>query len=74
MLFPRPEDSGSEARQVERPPEAIPRSREVKTSGTGVKPGIDPAEQNLEIRRDDIRDGTTRGGRNLGRGGPLELR
>jgi hypothetical protein len=42
------------ARRVKRRPEPVAGAREVGSGGGGVKPGVDAAEENLEVRRDDV--------------------
>lgn len=48
------EQRRSEARRIERRPEAIARSGEVVPGRGAVQPGIDPAEQDAKARPDDV--------------------
>lgn len=66
--FARREQAICEPHFVKRRPEAIAGAREVIARRARVKAGIDAAEQHLEIRRDDIRDGLADGGSYVGLG------
>jgi hypothetical protein len=53
-LLPGLEQPAGEAGGVERRPEAVARSGEVVAGGRGVEPGVDAAEEDPEIGRDQI--------------------
>lgn len=63
----------SESGGVQRRPEAIAGSRKVQPRGSGVESGIDPAEQNLQVRRNQVRNDSTVGLSKVFRGGSLKL-
>lgn len=54
-----------ESRFVERRPEAVAGAAEVLLDGGGIEAGIDAAEEDVEVQRDDV------GKRRIGRGGDL---
>lgn len=63
VLLPRREEPRRESGAVNRRPEAIARPPEMTADRRGVEAGIDAAEEDVEIRRDDVRQGfAVRGG------------
>jgi hypothetical protein len=48
------EEARREAGAMERGPEAVPGSSEMLLDGSGVEAGIDAAEEDVEVRRDDV--------------------
>ena len=61
-LLRRMEEPRRESGAMERRPEAIAGTAEVLLHGRGVETGIDAAEEDVEMRRDDVRQGLARGG------------
>jgi hypothetical protein len=64
-LFGRMEKARREAGLVNRRPEAITRASEMLLHRGRVEAGIDTAEEDVEIRRDDIRQRLSEGRRQL---------
>src|SRR5262245_21632348 len=60
-FFKGRQQSAGESRLEQRRPEAIPRPREMMTDCRCVKSGVDAAEENSQIRRDDVGNGLTGG-------------
>jgi hypothetical protein len=59
------EEAGGEAGAVEGRPEPVAGTAEVLLDGGRVETGIDAAEEDVEIRRNDIRQRFARGGGDL---------
>ncbi len=74
MLLPGTYQPVSKSGGVQCRPEAISRPSEVVARGSGVEPGIDTAEQHLEIRTDQVRNRAAYGSRDLSLGRPGEAR
>lgn len=53
-ILSRLKEARREARGIQCRPEPIPGSREVMTDSSAVEPGIDSAEQDLEVGSDDV--------------------
>jgi len=58
---------------MERGPEAVAGSSEMLLDGSGVEAGIDAAEEDVEIRRDDVGQRCVRGCREIEFGGFQKL-
>ena len=54
ILFPWPEPARREPAGMQRRPEAVAGAREMVASGGRVEAGIDAAEEDLQVRRDDV--------------------
>jgi len=65
-LVPRREHVIGEARAVQRAPEAVARPREVVARRARVQAGVDAAEEHLQPRRDEVGDGASVRGGELG--------
>ena len=50
-------EARGEARRVEKAPEVVPRVREMRRRGGGDTSGIDAAEDDPEVRAEDVGDG-----------------
>ena len=60
-VFGRIEATRGKPGGMQRGPETVAGSREVKPGGGGVKPGVDAAEQDLEVRADYVAQPLARG-------------
>ena len=56
MLFLRRVQARGEARVMKQPPEVVPRVRKVRAGRIGPAPRVDPAEDDLEAGRENVRD------------------
>ncbi len=68
------EEARREAGAMERGPEAVAGSSEMLLDGSGVEAGIDAAEEDVEVRRDDVGKGRVRGCSKIGLGGLQKFR
>jgi hypothetical protein len=64
------EKARREARGVQRRPEAVAGPREVEAGRRRVQAGIDAAEQDLQVRGDDVAQALAVRGAKLSRAGP----
>ena len=72
VLRGRVEEVRGEPRTVQGGPEAVAGTAEVLLDGGGVEAGVDAAEEDVEVRRDDIGQRFARGGGDLGGRGPAQ--